>query len=115
MHPKCIFCQIIHGERPSKTVYEDVRVIAFLDINPAAPVHILIVPKDHIPSINHLTDEQEVLIGHLFTVAKHLVKENGIAESWYRLMINTGPDARQAVFHFHLHLLGGGEMRYPMG
>jgi histidine triad (HIT) family protein len=115
MDPNCIFCQIIHGENPSKIVYEDEQVIAFLDINPAAPVHILIVPKDHIPSINHLRDDQEELIGHLFTIAKHLATENGIAESGYRLIINTGSDARQAVFHIHLHLLGGGKMRYPMG
>ena len=115
MDSNCIFCQIIDGKNPSKTVFEDDQVVAFLDINPAAPVHILIVPKDHIPSINHMADHQEELIGHLFTIAKHLAKENGIADSGYRLIINTGPDAHQAVHHIHLHLLGGGQMRYPMG
>lgn len=115
MDPNCIFCQIIHGISPSKTVYEDDQVVAFLDINPAAPIHILIVPKDHIPSINYIRDDQEGLIGHLFTIGKHLAKMNDITESGYRLIINTGADAHQAVFHIHLHLLGGREMRYPMG
>jgi histidine triad (HIT) family protein len=115
MNPNCIFCQIVDGISPSKTVYEDDQAVAFLDINPAARVHILIVPKTHIPSINNLTDDEEGLIGHLFIIAKHLAKKNDIAESGYRLIINTGADAHQAVFHIHLHLLGGREMRYPMG
>jgi histidine triad (HIT) family protein len=115
MDPNCIFCKIIHGQSPSQTVYEDDQVVAFMDINPAAPFHLLIVPRDHIPSINHLMDDHEALIGHLFSVAKDLANENDIAESGYRLIINTGPDARQAVFHIHLHLLGGGQMRHPMG
>lgn len=115
MNPNCIFCRIIEGQSPNDTVYEDDRVIAFLDINPAAPIHILIVPREHISSINQVQDDQEELIGHLFTTAKHLAEVNNIAESGYRLIINTGPDARQAVFHIHLHLLGGQQMRYPMG
>ena len=115
MDPNCIFCKIIVGESPSTIVYKDKQVVAFLDIHPAAPVHILIVPRQHIPSVNHLTDDHETLIGHLYTVAKQLAKENGVAESGYRLIINNGPDARQAVFHLHLHLLGGREMRFPMG
>lgn len=89
--------------------------MAFLDIHPAAPVHILIIPRQHIPSMNHLTSEHETLLGHMHTVAMLLAKEKGIADSGYRLIINCGPDARQAVFHLHLHLLGGREMRYPMG
>lgn len=115
MDPNCTFCRIIDGQSPSETVYKDDQAIAFLDINPASPVHLLIVPREHIPSINHLMEDQEALIGHLFTIAKQLAEENGIAKSGYRLIINTGPDARQAVFHIHLHLLGGGQMRYPMG
>jgi histidine triad (HIT) family protein len=115
MDPNCIFCKIIAGKSPSKIVYQDEQVVAFLDINPAAPVHILIVPREHIPSINHLTDDHEPLIGHLYLVAQRLAKDNGISESGYRLIINNGPDARQAVFHLHLHLLGGQPMRYPMG
>ncbi len=115
MDPNCIFCQIVEGDIPSTTVYRDKQVVAFLDIHPAAPVHILIVPRQHIPSLNDLTSEDETLIGHMFIVAQKLANENGITDSGYRLIINSGPDARQAVFHLHLHLLGGREMRYPMG
>lgn len=111
----CIFCQIINHKSPSTIIYRDDLVVAFLDIQPAAPVHILIVPRKHITSINEIEPGDEVLIGHLFTVAKSLAVENEISETGYRLIINTGPDARQAVFHIHLHLLGGGQMRYPMG
>ncbi len=115
MDPNCTFCKIIAGESPGKIVYDDEQVVAFLDIHPAAPVHILIIPRQHIPSMNHLTSEHETLLGHMHTVAMLLAKEKGIADSGYRLIINCGPDARQAVFHLHLHLLGGREMRYPMG
>lgn len=115
MDQNCIFCRIIDGTNPSEMVYEDDQVIAFLDLNPAAPIHILIVPRDHIPSINHITSSQEELIGHLITTAKQLAESNGIAESGYRLIMNSGPDANQSVFHIHLHLLGGRQMRYPMG
>jgi histidine triad (HIT) family protein len=114
-HSDCIFCRIISDKSPSTIVYRDDQVIAFLDIHPAAPVHILIVPRKHITSINEIESGDETLIGHLFTVAKSLAAENEISESGYRLIINTGPNARQAVFHIHLHLLGGGQMRYPMG
>ncbi len=115
MHQNCVFCKIIEGKSPSTTVYKDDQVVAFLDIKPAAPIHILIVPRQHIPSINYLTSEHEQLIGRLFRVAKRLAKENAIADSGYRLIINNGPNANQAVFHLHLHLLGGRQMRYPMG
>jgi len=110
-----LFARIIRGELPADIVYQDDHICAFRDINPAAPVHILIVPREHIPTINHLTSSHEPLIGHLYTVARQLAKDNGIAESGYRLIINSGPDASQAVFHLHLHLLGGRSMRYPMG
>jgi histidine triad (HIT) family protein len=115
MDQNCIFCRIIAGQSPSEMVYEDDQVVAFLDLNPAAPIHVLIVPRDHIPSINHITSDQEALIGHLFTTAKQLADSNGIAKSGYRLIMNSGPDALQTVFHIHLHLLGGGQMRFPMG
>lgn len=115
MDPNCIFCKIVAGESPSTIVYNDDQVVAFLDIHPAAPVHILIVPRQHIPSMNHLTSDHETLLGQMHTVAMQLAKKKGIADSGYRLIINCGPDARQAVFHLHLHLLGGREMRYPMG
>lgn len=115
MDPSCVFCKIINGKSPSTTVYRDEQVVAFLDIHPAAPVHVLIVPRQHIASINDLTSEHETLIGHMYTIAKDLAIENGISKTGYRLIINCGPDARQAVYHLHLHLLGGQQMRYPMG
>lgn len=115
MEQNCIFCEIIAGEKPGTIVYQDDYVVGFLDINPASPVHILIVPRKHIPSIGDVQEEHEALVGHLFTVANKLAAENGISNSGYRLIINSGPDARQAVFHLHLHLLGGRAMRFPMG
>lgn len=111
----CIFCKIISGEIPSEKVYEDDQVTAFHDLNPAAPTHLLIVPNKHIRSINAIAEEDEQLIGHLFTTARQLAEKSGIDESGYRLIVNTGPDAGQAVFHLHLHLLGGRRMKYPMG
>ena len=115
MEQDCIFCRIISGESPATVVFHDERVIAFLDIYPAAPIHILIVPRDHIPSINHLDEGQTTLVGHMFLVAKRLADSNNISSSGYRLIINTGLDANQSVPHLHLHLLGGEPMRYPMG
>lgn len=107
----CIFCKIIRGEIPSKRVYEDESVVAFHDINPVAPIHILIVPKKHIPSTNDLKPEDENTIGYLFTTAKRIAGENGISESGYRLIVNTGPDGGQVVNHLHLHLLGGRKLK----
>lgn len=111
----CIFCKIVTGKIPSTQVYDDDRVIAFRDINPVAPVHVLIVPKSHIPSVNDLSDNDELLMGHLLISAKKIAEQEGIAQSGYRLIINTGPDGRQEVSHLHLHLLGGQVMRHPMG
>ena len=107
----CIFCKIIAGDIPSTNVYNDEQVTAFLDINPAAPIHILIVPKKHIDSINVLIVDDEPLIGHLFFIAKQLAAQEGIAEPGYRLVINTGAESGQTVDHVHLHLLGGRQMR----
>ncbi len=112
---ECIFCKIITGEIPSTQVYYDELVTAFRDINPAAPTHVLIVPNRHIAVVNDLETADESLIGHLFTVAKQIAAQEGIAASGYRLIINNGPDGGQEVFHLHLHLLGGHRMRYPMG
>ena len=113
--PTCIFCKIIDGSSPSTIVHQDEHAIAFLDIHPAAPVHILIVPRQHIESINDLENEHRTLIGHLFVVARDLALEKGVSKTGYRLVLNSGSDARQAVLHLHLHLLGGQPMRYPMG
>ena len=111
----CLFCKIIAGDIPSEKVYSDKLVTAFRDINPAAPTHILIIPNRHIASINELTPEDEQLVGHLFSIAKTLAVQEEIAESGYRLIINTGPDGGQVVYHLHLHLIGGHSMRHPMG
>jgi len=111
----CIFCKIITGDIPSTNVFRDEQVTAFRDLNPAAPTHILLVPNKHIDSINALASEDEQLIGHLFTTAKQLAAQEGIAEGGYRLIINTNAQAGQTIFHIHLHLLGGAPMKHPMG
>jgi histidine triad (HIT) family protein len=111
----CIFCKIVSGEIKGTVVYNDEQATAFRDINPAAPTHILIVPNMHIESVNSLASEDEALMGHLFTVASQLAKREGIDQTGYRLIINTGPDAGQTVFHIHVHLLGGERMKHPMG
>lgn len=111
----CIFCKIIADEIPSDRLYQDGRVTAFRDINPVAPTHILIVPNRHIASINELTKTDEQLVGQLFTTARQLAEQEGIQESGYRLIINTGNDGGQEVQHLHLHLIGGHKMRHPMG
>jgi histidine triad (HIT) family protein len=111
----CLFCKILKGEIPSSTVYKDEQVTAFRDINPAAPTHILVVPNKHIADVNDISEEDEQLIGHLLRIAKPIAKEEGIAESGYRLIINTGPDSHQEVDHLHLHILGGHPMKHPMG
>lgn len=107
----CIFCKIIKGEIPSTNVYQDEHVTAFRDINPAAPTHILIVPNKHIESVNFVIPDDEALIGKLFAVAKQLAEKEGISENGYRLVVNTGAEAGQTVFHLHMHLLGGRPMR----
>lgn len=112
---ECIFCKIVKGDIPSTNVFRDGQVTAFRDLNPAAPTHILLVPNKHIDSINILTNDDEKLIGHLFTTAKQLAAQERIAKGGYRLIINTNADAGQTVFHIHLHLLGGAPMKYPMG
>jgi histidine triad (HIT) family protein len=109
--PDCIFCKIIKGEIPSTNVYKDEQVTAFRDINPVAPTHILIVPNKHIDSVNMMIVDDEPLIGHLFMVAKQLATQEGISEGGYRLVVNTGAESGQTVFHIHLHLLGGRQMR----
>jgi histidine triad (HIT) family protein len=111
----CIFCRIIHDQAPARVIFRDSLVTAFHDIHPVAPVHILIVPNKHISSVNEIQEEDEQLIGYLFWVAKTIASQLGIAESGYRCIINTGPDSGQAVFHLHLHLIGGRRVRFPMG
>ena len=111
----CVFCRIISGEAPGEIIYADEKATAFQDTHPVAPVHILIVPNQHIASVNDLGPEDEPLVGHLFSVARQLAREQGIDGSGYRLIVNTGRNSGQAVFHLHLHLIGGQRMRFPMG
>ncbi len=113
----CIFCDIASGKVPTEIIYQDDLVAAFADINPLVPTHILIVPKEHIASVNDLpeTDEGEKLAGRLLVVAKKLAKEQGIAEGGYKLLLRTGSHGGQEVPHIHLHLLGGGKMKEGIG
>ena len=112
----CVFCKIIAGEIPADIRYQDDELIAFSDINPLAPVHLLIVPRQHIPSLRELPDDTETdLIGRMVKVANHLAEENGIASSGYRLVINCGPEGGQAVLHLHLHLIGGRQLAGGLG
>ncbi len=111
----CIFCKIVKGDIPSNNVYRDEQVTAFRDINPSAPTHILIVPNQHIDSLNMMIVDDEPLIGHLFMAAKTIAAQEGIADGGYRLIMNTNADGGQTVFHLHLHLLGGAPMKHPMG
>jgi histidine triad (HIT) family protein len=111
----CIFCKIVHGEIPASKVYEDDLVLAFKDINPAAPTHILIIPKEHIPSINEVTPAQQQLMGHILVVAARLAGELGLTEDGCRIVNNCGADGGQTVFHLHFHLLGGRSLQWPPG
>ena len=111
----CLFCRIVRREIPSSIVYEDDRVLAFNDINPQAPTHVLIVPKRHIASLNDLNQEDDALVGELVRRAAAIAKERGIAAGGYRTVFNTNRDAGQTVFHLHLHLLGGRGMEWPPG
>jgi histidine triad (HIT) family protein len=103
----CIFCKIINGDIPSQKVYEDDRVFAFRDITPQAPVHVLIIPKKHIASVNDAADEDFGLFADIHRAAQIIAREEGIADTGYRLINNCGPDSGQEVFHIHYHLLGG--------
>jgi histidine triad (HIT) family protein len=110
----CIFCRIAHGEAPADIVCQEDDLIAFRDINPSAPVHILLIPKRHVRSINDLKDEDGALIARMFLMAKKIVKKQGIDQSGYKLIFNVERGGGQLVFHLHLHILGGwGQKGYP--
>lgn len=111
----CLFCRIVGGEVPSDRVHEDELVIAFRDIAPRAPTHILLIPRAHIPSALELTAADAQLLGRLFEVAGRLARHEGVAESGYRIVTNVGPDAGQSVPHLHFHLLGGRPFSWPPG
>ncbi len=106
----CIFCKIVSGSIPSRKAYEDDRVYAFWDINPKAPVHILIIPKKHMPTVLDAGEEDRDLLGHILMVAGDIAREQGIAESGFRIMINCNRDGGQVVYHLHYHLLGGKQL-----
>jgi len=106
----CLFCKIVNREIPAAVIYEDEKIMAFKDIKPVAPVHLLIIPKKHISLINHLESEDKELIGELFLVAQKIAKEQGISESGYRVIVNVGKDAGQTIDHLHLHLMGGAKL-----
>ena len=103
----CIFCKIIKGEIPSTKVYEDEEILAFKDINPAAPIHILVIPKKHIKSLVELEKEDEILVGKIYTVINKIAKEQGVKDNGYRVIVNCGKDGGQEVGHLHFHLLAG--------
>ena len=111
----CLFCNIVAGEIPADIIYEDDSIIAFRDINPQAPVHILIIPKSHISTLNDLKQEHAELIGELILSAKDIAKKEGISDAGYRTGFNCNKAAGQTVYHIHLHLLGGRTFSWPPG
>lgn len=111
----CLFCKMASGEIKPNTVYEDEDVLAFRDINPQAPTHVLVIPKTHISTLNDLTPEHAALVGKLFLAAQKIAQADGIAERGYRTVMNCNREAGQSVFHIHLHVLGGRGMHWPPG
>jgi histidine triad (HIT) family protein len=113
MADQCLFCRIIRGEIPAKIVHETPETIAFADINPQAPLHVLVIPREHVASLDAATDP--ALVGRLALAAADIARRDGVAESGYRTVINTNGDAGQTVFHIHLHLLAGRRLGWPPG
>ena len=111
----CIFCRIAAGQIPARIVRQDEDTVAFRDLNPQAPTHLLIIPRRHIPSVNVLEDGDAALIGQLFLAAREIARDEGVAASGYRMVINAGPNAGQSVDHIHLHVLGGRGLAWPPG
>jgi histidine triad (HIT) family protein len=111
----CLFCKLVTKEIPTKVVYEDDNLIAIEDINPAAPVHLLIIPREHIAGLNDITESHKDLLGHIQLVASNLAKKFGLSEQGYRLLTNCGKWGGQDILHIHYHLLGGRELGWPPG
>ena len=111
----CIFCRMINGEAAADVLYQDARAVAIRDINPQAPVHALVIPKEHVESLDDIGQRDEALMGHLMRVASRVANEHGLAESGYRTVVNTGAGAGQSVFHLHVHVLGGRDLAWPPG
>ena len=114
-HSNCLFCKILSGDIPADIVYESETAIAFRDINPQAPTHLLIIPRKHIATINDIAEEDELLVGSLYSAAREIAAAEGIAEDGYRAVMNCNEGAGQTVFHIHLHLLGGRPFTWPPG
>nr|WP_320048275.1 histidine triad nucleotide-binding protein [uncultured Desulfuromonas sp.] len=115
MQDSCLFCKIVAGEIPAQIVYEDDLVIAFNDIDPQAPVHILVIPRKHIPGMNDIAEDDLVVMGRIHQVAVKLAEQCGISESGYRLVNNCNEHGGQAIAHLHYHLLGGRQLSWPPG
>lgn len=111
----CIFCQVVAGEVSADIIYRDDRTVAFRDINPQAPVHALVIPREHLDSLDDASGRDETTLGHLLRVAARVANEQGLSESGYRTVINTGAGAGQTVFHLHLHVIGGRPLHWPPG
>jgi histidine triad (HIT) family protein len=111
----CLFCRIVNKKIPAKLVAEDDRIIAFEDINPQAPVHILLIPKDHYASLNEIPEEKRGILADVLLKAREIARARGIDQKGYRIVLNTARDSGQAVFHIHFHLLGGRIMNWPPG
>jgi len=109
----CLFCRIANHELPAKMVHEDDRVIAFHDINPQAPVHVLVVPRKHIPTLNDVSTDDAALVAHILSVASRIAEQLGVAQKGYRTVFNVNAEAGQSVFHLHLHLIGGRRLSWP--
>ena len=112
---ECLFCKIAAGEIPAKIVFNDDRAVAFEDINPESPIHIIIIPRKHIPTVLDLTDEDQELVGYLYTVANRIAAEKWLTEDGFRLVTNCKKAAGQEVFHLHIHMLGGRNFGWPPG
>ncbi len=110
----CLFCKIVAGEIPSTKVYEDEQIFAFRDINPQAPTHILVIPKEHIPSVDAITPENSAIVAHIFEIIPELAAEDGL-DKGYRVISNIGEQGQQTVPHLHFHILGGRDMTWPPG
>lgn len=115
MEETCIFCRIVSGSIPARLAHEDDLTIAFHDVDPRAPVHVLIIPRRHVTAVDQMNDGDADVMGRLFLVARSLARELGVADSGYRLVVNNGKDAGQSVDHVHMHLLGGRPLRWPPG
>jgi histidine triad (HIT) family protein len=115
MEDTCLFCRIVNGSVPARLAHEDDQTLAFHDIDPRAPVHVLIIPRRHIAAVDHLRETDAEVMGQLFLVARRLARELGVADSGYRMVVNNGRDAGQSVDHIHMHLLGGRPLKWPPG